>query len=113
MKMLTAIKVSELIIPSFARTRVVCFIDRLPLVFILPQAQVVLLSGIDQKLMKGDTVYAVYPDTTAFYQATIINIPKKSNNNGDTIVTVQFKDDSDEFGITHEKAVPLKYVMKL
>jgi len=81
-------------------------------VFVLPQAQVVILAGND-KLSKGDVVYAVYPDTTSLYQATVTNLPRKTNSSGETVVFVQFKDDGDEYGITHEKAVPVKYIMKL
>jgi len=77
---------------------------------VLPQSQVVILTG-NEKLSKGDAVFAVYPDTTALYQAIVNNVPKRSS--GETMVIVQFKDDGDEFGITHEKAVPLKYIMKL
>lgn len=78
----------------------------------LPQSQVVILTGTE-KLSKGDAIFAVYPDTTSLYPATVTTVPKRASNNGETFVMVQFKDDSDEFGITHEKAIPLKYIMKL
>lgn len=80
-------------------------------VFVVPQSQVVILAGND-KLSKGDVIFAVYPDTTSLYPATVTNVPKRTNSNGEMFVIVQFKDDSDEFGITHEKSVPLKYIMK-
>ena len=72
-------------------------------VFHLPEAQVTVLHPID-KLRVGDVVYAVYPDTTSFYQATIV--ARKPN-----FCLVSFLDDSDEFGVTHDKAVPLKHLM--
>jgi len=60
------------------------------------------------KLRAGDTVFAVYPDTTSFYQATVVQVPRKQTG---AYAMVNFLDDSDEFGITHDKAVPLKHVM--
>ena len=106
--------------------------------FTLPESQVVILGGLTN-LSRGDIVYAVYPDTTAFYQATVVQTistnsggsggssNKKqgggsSSRGGDgtgdsgssaatTFVMVNFVDDSDEHGITHDKAVLLQHVM--
>lgn len=78
-------------------------------VFHLPEAQVVIL-GEMEKLGKGDAVLAVYPDTTSFYQATVTQPPRKVSG-GRNFVMVSFVDDSDEHGITHDKAVPLQHVM--
>jgi hypothetical protein len=84
------------------------------LVFNLPEQQVVVLN-IVEKLRAGDVVYAVYPDTTSFYQATVVQAPRKQPGTGapsaSSFVMVNFVDDSDEFGITHDKAVPLKHIM--
>ena len=55
---------------------------------------------------RGDVVYAVYPDTTSFYLATV----STSKNN---FVMVHFRDDGDEHGVTHEKAVPVWLVMRV
>jgi hypothetical protein len=77
-------------------------------VFNLPDSQVVVLGDVD-KLTRGDVIYAVYPDTTSFYQATVVQLPRK--NNPGAFVLVHFVDDSDEFGVTHDKAIPLKYIM--
>jgi hypothetical protein len=77
-------------------------------VFHLPESQVVVLGDVD-KLTRGDVIYAVYPDTTSFYQATVVQLPRK--NNPGAFVMVHFVDDSDEFGVTHDKAIPLKYIM--
>jgi SGF29 tudor-like domain len=97
-------------------------------VFDLPESQVVVLNSLE-RLSKGDTIYAVYPDTTSFYQATVVQAPRKqgsnamnqasmSNPNSSTItsttqqfVMVHFVDDADEFGITHDKAVPIQHIM--
>lgn len=62
-------------------------------------------------MSRGDTVFAVYPDTTSFYQATVVQTPRKVSGNS-SFAMVQFVDDSDEHGITHEKAVLLRHVMR-
>jgi hypothetical protein len=77
-------------------------------VFNLPDTQVVVLGEVD-KMTRGDVIFAVYPDTTSFYQATVVQLPRKANPGA--FVMVHFVDDSDEFGVTHDKAVPLKYIM--
>lgn len=79
-----------------------------------------------EKLRPGDEVYAVYPDTTSFYQATVVQAPRKQGGGGaggsasgsggggggaTQFCMVHFVDDSDEFGVTHDKAVPLAHVM--
>jgi SGF29 tudor-like domain len=77
----------------------------------LPESQVVVLQPIE-KLRVGDTVYAVYPDTTSFYQATVVQVPpRKQSGAPGAFVMVTFVDDSDDFGITHDKAIPLKHIM--
>ena len=78
------------------------------LVFNLPESQVVVLGNMD-RLTKGDTIYAVYPDTTSFYQATVVQGPRKTG--GASFVLVHFQDDGDENGVTHDKAVLLKHCM--
>ena len=80
-------------------------------VFNLPESQVVVLGGVD-RLSRGDIIYAVYPDTTSFYQATVVQPPKKVGG-GDSFVMVHFKDDGDEHGITHDKAVSMQHVMRV
>jgi hypothetical protein len=80
-------------------------------VFHLPDSQVVVLGGID-KLSRGDVIYAVYPDTTSFYQAGVTSPPKRVGGGG-SFVTVHFVDDADEHGVTHDKAVLLKHVMRI
>jgi hypothetical protein len=76
-------------------------------VFDLPDSQVIVLTGAP--VSKGDVVFAVYPDTTSFYQATVVQAPRKGSTG--QFVMVNFMDDSDEFGITHDKAVPLAHIM--
>lgn len=64
-----------------------------------------------KNLSRGDVVLAVYPDTTSFYQAMVSQVPRKVGGGG-SFVMVQFIDDSDEHGITHEKAVLMQHVMR-
>ena len=80
-------------------------------VYNLPESQVVVLGGVD-RLSRGDVIYAVYPDTTSFYQAAVSQPPKRTAS-GEPFVLVQFKDDSDEHGVTHDKAVLLQHVMRV
>ena len=93
-------------------------------VFTLAKASVIVL---DPKAMKhtirtGDVVFAVYPDTTSFYQGTIAQPPRKSSSTSGSggggggsagmYVTVTFLDDEDAAtGETHDKVVLLKHVM--
>jgi hypothetical protein len=100
------------------------------LAYHLPESQVV-LCGVD-KLSKGDVVFCVYPDTTSFYQATVVQVPRKNQQlvlagvgganpigggpagggaAAGGFVMVNFVDDSDEYGVTHDKAVPLQHVI--
>lgn len=76
-------------------------------VFDLPESQVVVLSPLE-RLSKGDSVYAVYPDTTSFYPATVV---QSTTQRKAPVVLVHFVDDADEFGVTHDKAVPLQLIM--
>jgi len=64
-----------------------------------------------KKLSKGDEIYAVYPDTTSFYPAVVVQGPKKSNT-GDLTISVQFQGDADETGITPVVTVPMHYVIR-
>ena len=84
-------------------------------VFTLPESQVVVLTGMEP-LAKGDVIYAVYPDTTSFYQATVVQAPRKiyggANAAGSSFVLVNFHDDGDEHGVTHDKAVLMRHVMR-
>jgi SGF29 tudor-like domain len=86
------------------------FSSRACLVFYLPESQVIMLGALKNP-SKGDSVYAVYPDTTSFYPATITQTARKVSGGGG-FVMVQFVDDSDEHGITHEKAILLQYLMR-
>jgi len=77
-------------------------------IYKIPEKQVVVLNK-ESKWNRGDVVYAVYPDTTSFYESTVSSAPPSLNG----YVMVQFKDDWDANGVTHEKAVLLAHVMKV
>ena len=56
-----------------------------------------MLGGME-KLQRGDAVFAVYPDTTSFYQASVVQAPRKVGA-GEAFVMVNFVDDADEQGV--------------
>lgn len=79
-------------------------------VFNLPESQVIILERM-RNVRVGDVVFAVYPDTTSFYQGTIAQPPRKAAGGG-MFVMVTFVDDEDAAtGKTLDKAVLLKHIM--
>jgi hypothetical protein len=82
--------------------------------YTLPESQVLALGQADvfKKLAKGENIYALYPDTTIFYPAVIVQAPKRSALSSESIVTVQFHGDEDENGQTPNRTVPLKYIVR-
>lgn len=83
--------------------------------YTLPESQVLPLGQADvfKKLAKGENIYALYPDTTIFYPAVIIQAPKRNALSSESIVTVQFVGDEDELGSIPNRTVPLKYIVRL
>lgn len=79
-------------------------------IFNLPENQVIIL-GTLKNPSRGDPVFAVYPDTTSFYPAVVTQTVRKVSGGGG-FVMVQFVDDSDENGVTHDKAVQLVHLMR-
>ncbi len=63
----------------------------------VPEKQVILLdmAASFTKLSKGEEILAVYPDTTSFYPAIVVQTAKRSINNVEASVTVQFHGDDD------------------
>jgi SAGA-associated factor 29 len=82
--------------------------------YTLPESHVLPLGQADlfKKLSKGENIYALYPDTTIFYPATIIQAPKRNALSSESIVTVQFINDEDETGSTPSRTVSLKYIVR-
>ncbi|CAN0083874.1 unnamed protein product, partial [Discosporangium mesarthrocarpum] len=87
--------------------------DDLDRVFTLPESEVRLLVDLSRILREGDTVLAVFPDTTSFYRATVHGGNDSNNNRGGgggrlvsleagapptRMVNVMFEDDLDENG---------------
>jgi SAGA-associated factor 29 len=83
--------------------------------YTLPESQVMALGQADlfKKLAKGESIYALYPDTTIFYPAVIVQAPKRNALSSESIVTVQFFGDEDDLGFTPNRTVPLKYIVRI
>lgn len=92
--------------------------------YTLPDSQVFELGQADilKKISKGDQVYALYPDTTIFYPATVLSTPKRmvsSSSNLSSLTTidmytlpVQFHGDEDQEGNIPLRSIPLKYIVR-
>mmetsp|Transcript_13953 Transcript_13953/g.33074 ORF Transcript_13953/g.33074 Transcript_13953/m.33074 type:complete len:275 (-) Transcript_13953:41-865(-) len=87
--------------------------------FEVPEALTVLLDG--DRLSKGEEVFAVYPDTTSFYEGVVTSVPRRSAAlhaapgsaaHMALTCTVQFNDDVDETGTTPDRVVPVRYVFR-
>lgn len=68
--------------------------------YVLPERQVVILDlqESQRKLSKGETVFALYPDTTSFYPAVVSHAPRRTAMGAEPSVVVQFSGDEDENG---------------
>lgn len=64
----------------------------------------------DNKISKGDEVFAVYPDTTSFYPATVSRPPRRGGDTG--VCHVQFVDDADDSGVNPDRSIQLKYIIR-
>ncbi len=82
--------------------------------YLLPESQVIVLDCVDstRKLTKGETIAALYPDTTCFYPAVISQAPRRTAVGAEPAVVVQFVDDYDELGAIPHRTVSLKYVLR-
>ena len=69
--------------------------------YILSETDVVVLDLVDsqRKLSKGEVLFALYPDTTSFYLATVSQAPRRTAMGMDPTVVVQFNGDEDENGM--------------
>eukprot|EP00616_Rhizochromulina_sp_CCMP1243_P018680 CAMPEP_0118974930 /NCGR_PEP_ID=MMETSP1173-20130426/13937_1 /TAXON_ID=1034831 /ORGANISM="Rhizochromulina marina cf, Strain CCMP1243" /LENGTH=339 /DNA_ID=CAMNT_0006924745 /DNA_START=3 /DNA_END=1025 /DNA_ORIENTATION=- len=74
---------------------------------------VIRLDEAVENLQKGDTVLAVFPDTTSFYRGRISKPVKNrsASSGGDSEVFVQFDDDEDETGRLPHRCIPARHVM--
>ena len=64
------------------------------------------------KYRKGDMVMALYPNTTTFYPATILQPPRRGSGNKEDWVVVHFQDDYDENGQPLNLHVEARYVFR-
>ena len=69
------------------------------------------VAEVYKKLCKSDEIYAIYPDTTSFYPAVVVQGPKKGVT-GEPTLTVQFQGDANEHGVTPIVTVPLHHVIR-
>ena len=81
----------------------------------LPEALVTVLDIGElthKRLSKGELIYAVYPETTAFYLGSVSQAPRRAANGQEPTLAVQFQGDSDENGVTPVRVVALKHVFR-
>jgi len=82
--------------------------------YTVPESQVIALdTDLQRKLTKGEIVYAVYPDTTSFYPAVVIQAPRKSSVTIEPFVLLQFTGDEDETGTVPTKSITIKNVIRM
>jgi hypothetical protein len=84
----------------------------------LPYDGVRRLDDSSASLRRGDSVLAVFPETTSFYRAVIVKMPKSSaggagrDRDRETEVVVKFEDDEDEAGRNPARRVPARFVLR-
>jgi hypothetical protein len=66
----------------------------------------------NRRLSKGEVVYAVYPETTAFYLASVAQAPRRASAGAEPTAMVQFQGDSDDNGVTPVRTVLLKHIFR-
>uniref|UniRef100_A0A7S2UWQ3 SGF29 C-terminal domain-containing protein n=1 Tax=Fibrocapsa japonica TaxID=94617 RepID=A0A7S2UWQ3_9STRA len=92
--------------------------------YIVDDSQLVTLHhGHSSLPAKGETVLAVYPDTTAFYRGVLTALPPPPPRRGghaallqaqqSAVCQVQFVDDADDDGHTPHRSVPARYVIRV
>lgn len=58
------------------------------------------------------TVFAMYPETTSFYKATV-TAGAHISTSGDDVCLVRFDDDEDDLGQIPSKPIPLRFIVDL
>lgn len=71
------------------------------------------LSTSVTKLSKGEEVLAVYPDTTSFYPAMVIQASKRNAHFTENSVTVQFHGDLNELGQIPSFLISLDHIVRI
>eukprot|EP01084_Bolivina_argentea_P248606 415881_1 len=77
----------------------------------LDEVNVIHLESSHTPVRRSEHVLAVYPDTTSFYPATIIQPSRRGGGQG--YVGVQFDDDADETGMTPQRQIPAMHVIRV
>lgn len=88
--------------------------DDVSRVMILAFSDVRRLEDASQSLRRGDSVLAVFPETTSFYRAVVAKNPKASRGGdaGGSDVIVKFDDDEDDSGKNPARRVPARFVLR-
>ena len=72
-----------------------------------------LLTALERFPVINVPVFAIYPDTTAFYKASLVVVPFPFGPSSLPHVTVQFADDEDAQGILPKRNIPVTKVFTL
>ena len=80
---------------------------------VLPFHDVRRLEDSAEHLRRGDSVLAVFPETTSFYRGVVVKNPKApAHSNGLWEVIVRFEDDEDETGKAPPRRIPSRFVLR-
>lgn len=89
--------------------------DDVSRVMILGFGDVRRLEDSSSSMRRGDSVLAVFPETTSFYRAVVAKNPKSNARDGSAgsgDVVVKFDDDEDESGKNPARRVPARFVLR-
>lgn len=95
--------------------------DDISRVMMLSFSDVRRLEDSSSSLRRGDSVLAVFPETTSFYRAVVAKNPKSSRSSGGGAssssegggdVIVKFDDDEDDSGKNPARRVPSRFVIR-
>lgn len=81
-------------------------------VMTMRETEVKRLDDSSNHLRRGDSVLAVFPETTSFYRAIVVKNPKPSATGFRDDVVVKFKDDEDNNGKNPARKVPARFVLR-
>ena len=71
------------------------------------------LEDAAEHLRRGDSVLAVFPETTSFYRGIVVKNPKAPTHNaGLWEVIIRFEDDEDETGKAPPRRIPARFVLR-
>lgn len=71
------------------------------------------LEDTAEHLRRGDSVLAVFPETTSFYRGIVVKNPKAPTHSaGLWEVIIRFEDDEDETGKAPPRRIPARFVLR-